>query len=45
VFRRIVGIPMGITCAPLIADLFYTAMNLNVWLNFTKKNLEAHTDQ
>ena len=25
-YRQIVGIPMGTTCAPLVADLFYSAM-------------------
>ena len=24
-YRQIVGIPMGTNCAPLVADLFYTA--------------------
>ena len=28
--RDIVGIPMGTNCAPLIADLFYTVMKLNL---------------
>ena len=31
-FRQIDGIPMGTNCVPLIADLFYTVMNLNLWL-------------
>ena len=26
-YRQIVGIPMGTYCAPLVADLFYTATN------------------
>ena len=26
-YRQIVGIPMGTNCAPLVADLFYFAMN------------------
>jgi hypothetical protein len=34
----IVGIPIGMNCALLIADLCYTAMNLTVWLSF-KKNI------
>ena len=25
-YRQIVGIPMGANCAPLVADLFYSAM-------------------
>ena len=25
-YRQIVGIPMGTNCAPLVADLFYSAM-------------------
>ena len=25
-YRQIVGIPMGTKCAPLVADLFYSAM-------------------
>ena len=32
-FRQIVGIPIRTMCAPLIADFFYTVMNLNGWLS------------
>ena len=31
-YRQIVGIPMGKNCAPLVADLFYTATKEISWI-------------
>ena len=34
-YRQIVGIPIGTNCAPLEADLFYTATNGISWILLT----------
>ena len=34
-YRHIVGIPMGTNCAPLVADLFYTANKESLWILLT----------
>ena len=34
-YRQIVGIPMGTNCAPLVADLFYTATKEISWILLT----------
>ena len=34
-YRQIVGIPMGKNCAPLVADLFYTATKEISWILLT----------
>ena len=35
IYRQIVGIPMGTNCAPLVADLFYTATKEISWILLT----------
>ena len=33
---QLAGVTMGINCAPLIVDFFYTAMQINEWLTSLK---------
>ena len=39
VYQRIVGIPMGANCTPLIADLFFILLWEGLCLNFTNLNV------
>ena len=37
-YRKIVGIPMGTNCAPLVADLFLFSYERDFMQSFSKKN-------
>jgi hypothetical protein len=39
VVRQVVGMPIGTNCVPLIADCFYTAVNLKLWNKTPKRSL------
>ena len=47
-YRKLVGIPVVTNCAPLVADLFYSArkeISLNIFLVITRPTLLRHSTQ